>query len=259
MVVATIIPMFLVIMVKDMAGLADLYAIGVVGAIAANLGSTSTDKKIVLAGWERSLMFGTFIIMAAIETSLFIDKPHARVFAVTILAIGLILRGLAREHAGKKKTPVLPANVSLLEPVGAPRSDDSVRDPLLCAVRGVGNTLDFALEEASELGRRLYVLFVREQAVVTREDRERTWQQDSDARQVFDYAHSKAGKLTVIPCYAVSDSPADTIVDVAATFGVARLILGAPQRSTVVNLLRGNIVRQVSNLLPENIQLLVYA
>src|ERR1051326_7106351 len=58
MIVATIIPMFLVILVKDMAGLADLYAIAVVGAIAANLGSTSTDRKIGLAGWERSLMFG---------------------------------------------------------------------------------------------------------------------------------------------------------------------------------------------------------
>jgi amino acid transporter/nucleotide-binding universal stress UspA family protein len=259
MIVATIIPMFLVILVKDMAGLADLYAIGVVGAIAANLGSTSTDRKIGLAGWERSLMFGTFIVMAAIETSLFIDKPHARVFAVTILAIGLILRGLAREHAGKKKVPVLPPNVSVLEPVGPPLPEDPARDPLLCAVRGVGNTLDFALEEAAELSRRLYVLFVREQAIVTAEDHERTWQEDPDARVVFEYARSKAGKVTVIPCYTVSDSPADTIVDVAATFGVARLILGAPQRSAVVNLLRGNIVREVSNLLPKSIHLLVYA
>jgi nucleotide-binding universal stress UspA family protein len=259
MVVATLIPMLLVVMVKDMAGLADLYAIGVVGAIAANLGSTSTDKKIGLAGWERTLMFGTFVVMAAIETSLFIDKPHARVFAVTILAIGLVLRGLAREHAGKKKATPLVATTPAAEPVVGLRHEDSSRGPLLCAVRGVGNTLNFALEEAVELRRRLYVLFVREQAVITREDRERKWQDDSEARVVFDYAQSNARGIMVVPCYAVSDSPADTIVDVAATFGVDRLILGAPQRSALLKLLRGNIVRQVSTLLPESIHLLVCA
>jgi hypothetical protein len=76
----TVIPVILVVAVKDVAGLADLYAVGVVGAIATNLGATSTDKKLHLGRWERSLMFCTFLIMAAIEVSLFIDKPNARVF-----------------------------------------------------------------------------------------------------------------------------------------------------------------------------------
>src|SRR5438046_2612905 len=43
MVLATVVPMLLVLLVKDMAGLADLYAVGVVGAIATNLGASSTD------------------------------------------------------------------------------------------------------------------------------------------------------------------------------------------------------------------------
>src|SRR5439155_24042307 len=103
MISAAIIPAFLVLLVKDMAGLADLYAIGVVGAIATNLGATSTDKHLKLAAWERYLMFATFLVMAAIELSLFYDKPHARVFAVTVLAVGLILRGLASERAAKRK------------------------------------------------------------------------------------------------------------------------------------------------------------
>ena len=48
-------------------------------------------------------MFGTFIVMAAIEMSLLIDKPNARYFAVTILAVGLILRGLVQERRMKKE------------------------------------------------------------------------------------------------------------------------------------------------------------
>ena len=70
MIVATVIPAILVLAVKDMAGLADLYAVGVVGAIATNLGASSTDRKLDLVQWERVLMFFTFLIMLAIEISL---------------------------------------------------------------------------------------------------------------------------------------------------------------------------------------------
>jgi len=79
---ATIVPMSLVVLVKDMAGLADLYAVGVVGAIATNLGATATDRKLSIKGWERTLMFATFVVMAAIEISLLVDKPNARYFAI---------------------------------------------------------------------------------------------------------------------------------------------------------------------------------
>ena len=44
-----------------------------------------------------------------------------------------------------------------------------------------------------------------------------------------------------------------------ATLGASRVILGAPQRSALMNLLRGNVIREVSNSLPEEIDLLVYA
>jgi hypothetical protein len=235
--------------------------VGVVGAIATNLGATSTDRKLDLAGWERSLMFVSFLIMAGIEVSLFVDKPHARVFAITILAIGLFFRGFAIERSTRKKadkplpaSPEVAVRTSSLTQEGVPGNE-----PLLCAVRGIGKTLDFAIEEAKDGNRPLYVLFVREQAVITPEDGQRKWNQDEEALGIFDYVRSKASALTFIPCYAVSDSAADTIVDLAATLGVSRLLLGSPQRRTLINILRGDIIRQVSNLLPENIHLLVYA
>ena len=144
---------------------------------------------------------------------------------------------------------------TVLEPLVPPAGAAAFREPLLCAVRGIGKTLDFAIEEARDTNRPLYVLFVREQAIVTSEDRERKWRADPEARHVFEYLRRKAPDLPAIPCYSVSDSAADTIVDMAATLGVSRLILGSPQRSTLINLLRGNIIRQVSDFLPENIHL----
>ena len=263
--VAALVPALLVIAVRDVAGLADLYAVGVVGAIATNLGAVSTDRTLDLPIWERVLMFGTFLIMAAIEISLFIDKPNARVSALAVLAVGLVLRGLAAERATKrsaaeaalaasvdKKVPSLPNLLS-------PSAREPTGSPILCAVRGIGRTLDYAIEAAKETDRPLYLLFVREQPTMAPGDRRRKWAEDDEAISIFKYASEKADGLRLLPCYAVSDSTADTIVDIAATVGASHLIVGAPQRSAIVNLLRGNIIRDISNILPEDIHFLVYA
>ncbi|MEP6667529.1 MAG: universal stress protein [Chthoniobacter sp.] len=261
MVVAAIIPMVLVIAVKDMAGLADLYAVGVVGAIATNLGASATDGKLGLFRWERVMMFITFLIMLVIEISLFVDKPAARVFAVTILAIGLILRGLAVEHAKRKEKAEAPAIATVTMPI--PKFQHEITTatgaPLLCAIRGTGRTMKFAIEEARETNRPLYLLYVREQPVLAEGDRRRKWQQDPEAVRIFTEASDLADGHTVLPCYAVSDSPADTIVDIAATVGASRVILGGPKRSGLISALRGNVIRQISQLLPEEIPLLVYS
>jgi amino acid transporter len=262
--IATVIPAILVVAVRDMAGLADLYAVGVVGAIATNLGASATDRKLDLARWERVLMFCTFLIMSGIEVSLFIDKPNARLFALAMLAVGLVLHGLAAERAEKRRAAEAARALKPATPVPAvPRLPVLEREttgaPMLCAVRGIGRTLDFAISEARETDRPLYLLFVREQPVLAPGDRRRKWMEDEEASAIFKYASEKADGVRMLPCYAVSDSAADTIVDITATVGASRLIVGAPQRNMLVNLLRGNIIKAISDILPEEIHFLVYA
>ena len=141
-------------------------------------------------------MFGTFLVMAAIEISLLIDKPNARYFAVTILAVGLILRGLVQERRMKREAPkvVTPGPNRPANDVAPPLSnrDGSADKSILCAVRSAGRTLDFALREAAEVGSRLYVLFVREQPFMTEQDVARKWPQDHAASEIFDEAKRKA-------------------------------------------------------------------
>ncbi len=264
MALATIVPMLLVLLVKDVSGLADLYAVGVVGAIATNLGATATDRKLTIKKWERGLMLVTFVVMSAIELSLLIDKPNARYFAVTILAVGLILRGLVQERRMKKQAAQAPE--ALPVSVKAPTNEGGAVVPasaeaILCAIRGTGRTLEFALREASETGRRLYLLFVREQQFMTEQDTKRKWQDDPEASKIFSEARDRTGEKSATPlfCYAVSPSAAETIVDIAATLGASRVILGAPQRGSLMNLIRGSVVREVSHALPEDIDLLIYA
>lgn len=263
MLLATIVPMLLVIAVKDLSGLADLYAVGVVGAIATNLGATCTDRKAVLKRPERILMFATFIVMAAIEVSLLIDKPNARYFAFTILAVGLVMRGLVQERRIRLgKSAPEPGPLASLPSLGqlAPASRDAHADrSMLCAVRSCGRTLDFALRHAEESGRRLYLLFVREQRFLTDDDRKRKWTEDEEARAIFQCAKQFAGARPPFFCYAVSESAPEAIVDIAATVGASLLILGAPRRNALVSLLRGSVIREVSDHLPEEIGLVVYA
>jgi len=261
LIIAAVIPAILVVAVKDIAGLAELYAVGVVGGIATNLGATSTDKKLDLAPWERVLMFCTFLVMAAIEISLLIEKPGARVFAGSVVAVGVILHGIS--IAGKRMHPAEPIPEGARSPSEEPHFEfpegTTYGSPMLCAVRGVGETLDFAIEIAKDMRRPLYMTFVREQAILTLEDRKRHWTDDLEARKIFECAKKKADGHPVLPCYAVSDVPAHTIVDIAINVGASHLILGAPRRNMLVKLIRGNLILQVSRLLPEKIHLLVYA
>jgi nucleotide-binding universal stress UspA family protein len=235
--------------------------VGVVGAIATNLGATSTDENLKLAPWERVLMFSTFLIMAAIEVSLLIEKPGARVFAGSVVAVGLVLHGIS---VVRKRMPSAVPSPELKEvPAEEPHFEfpegKSYGSPMVCAVRGLGGTLDFAIEIAKDMNRPLYVTFVREQAILTLEDRKRHWTDDLQARKIFDGAREKAAGHPILPCYAVSDFPAHTIVDLAISVGASHLILGAPRRNMLVKLIRGNVILQVSRFLPEKIHLLVYA
>ena len=65
--------------------------------------------------------------------------------------------------------------------------------------------------------------------------------------------------VNVLPVYAVSDNPAGTILDIAATLGVDILMLGAAHRSAMAKLLRGDVVTEVARNLPENIQLVIHS
>ena len=96
-----LLPIFVLLFISDILGLASLYAIGFVGAIAVNLGATSTNPALSLKTWNRVFMFGTFIVMLLIEITLFIDKPHARTFVLSILGLGFLMRALVAERKEK--------------------------------------------------------------------------------------------------------------------------------------------------------------
>src|SRR5439155_4613903 len=68
--IAAIVPAVVVLIFPNVVALSGLYAIGVVGAIAINLGTTSTNRELALRGYERSMMFVLTAVMIAIEATI---------------------------------------------------------------------------------------------------------------------------------------------------------------------------------------------
>jgi nucleotide-binding universal stress UspA family protein len=266
--IAVALPLLVVVFSPDTKSLMELYAIGVVGAITVNLGSCLLNKKkLRLALWEFALMLVTFVTLFAIEITLAKTKPNALFFIVCILVVGLSLRAWSQKRAGFE-TVVLTreqaAAVSKPEKLAPLKPNFEPGQAILVAARGFTPVLKFALEEAKLRKGNLYVLYIKQLSVALPgplANAERPlWQNDRQAAEImygmFDLAR-EAG-VSALPVYAVSDNPAGTIVDIAATLGVDILMLGSPHRSALAKLLRGDVVTEVAKSLPDNIQLVIH-
>ncbi len=263
---ATSLPSIVVIFSGDLTSLMGLYAIGVVGAITVNLGSCTFNQTLKLAWHERAVMGITFVILFCVELAIARNKPDALFFAICVLGLGLSLRAYAQRRAGLRTVTVSQEVAAAVEPASVPpfQLDLSPNQNILVAARGLTPVLRFALEEARFRNGSLYVLYVKELAValpgpINQAERPR-WQDDGQASQIM-VTMIELGRqhgVAVVPVYAVSDSPATTILDLAATLGVEMLMLGAPQRHTLARLLKGNVVNEVADSLPENIQLVIH-
>jgi nucleotide-binding universal stress UspA family protein len=251
---ATILPVLVLNIDDKVEGLAALYAIGVVGAIAINLGSCAFAKSIPLKGYERVTMKGTFFVLAAVWVTIALSKGYALLFVAIVLGFGLALREITRRHRqAAPAAPKLATVVPITPAIGSP--PEFLGQFILVAARGWTPALQFALEESRVRGAQLLILYVREVAVNI--DMGSKWQDDPDAKALFTRLESEARGLKVNKLYSVSDSPADTIIDIAATFGVDTVVLGGSRRATLVNLLKGNVVARVAANLPESMHLIV--
>ena len=248
--------------------LAGLYAIGVVGAIAVNVGSCAFNKALPVKWYDRTLFLITFVILFAVELTLARTKPDALFFVVCVLGIGLGLRAWSHKRSGLQTITVTHEVAEIVSPAKIeslrPKCIEGQR--IMVAARGVTPVLRFALEEARLRKATLCVLYVKEVAVFmplpkygSASGRAR-WQDDPQAAAIMSLM-LKAGEdagVEVLPVYAVSTDPSATILDLTATLGVDYLMLGAQHRFSMAKLLKGNVVERVAAGLPEDIQLIIH-
>jgi nucleotide-binding universal stress UspA family protein len=266
LVVAIVIPIAVLALTKDFEALAGLYAIGVVGAIAVNLGACSFNAKLDLNWFERLIMGATFLVLALVEITIAKTKPDALFFAVIVLFIGLAVRAYSHKLSGIKTVTLARQVAEMVSPESmeamVPHLEEGQK--IMVAARGITPVLSFALDEAVLRKAVLCVLYVKEIAVYIPAGRIEAgrgrWQDDPEASAIMSLM-IKMGKergVCVLPVYAVSEDAAATILDLSATMGVDYLMIGTSHRRTLANLLRGNVVHTVAQQLPDSIRLVIF-
>ena len=260
------LPSVVLLFTSSFTALAGLYAIGVVGAIAVNVGSCAFNRTIDFTWYDRLLFGITFVVLFAVEFTLAHTKPDALFFVTCILVSGLALRAYTLKRQGLTTLTVTREVAKMvtpdLEATLQPRLEEGQK--IMVAARGVTPVLRFALDEAQLRKATLCVLYVKEVAVYfsggpARLGRAR-WQDDPEANAIMSLMLKLGDErdVCVIPVYAVSQDAAATIVDLSATMGIDYLVIGATQRTALTNLLRGSVVTNVAQHLPESIQLLIF-
>lgn len=265
--IAVGIPILILAVTKQFEGLAGLYAIGVVGAIAVNLGACTFNKRLDLKWYERGIMGLTFALLAAVELTIAKTEPEALFFAICVLGVGYGLRAYSHKLSGLKTVTVSRGVAAMVTPDLAastmqPRLDEGQK--IMVAARGITPVLSFALDEAQLRKAVLCVLYVKEIAVyfsaaTTVLGRTR-WQDDPEANAIMSLMLKLGAErgVCVLPVYAVSENASATILDLSATMGVDYLMIGASQRNALVHLLRGSVVTNVAAQLPDEIRLIIF-
>jgi len=260
------LPALVLLFAANFTALAGLYAIGVVGAITVNVGSCTFNRAIGFTWYDRVLFGITFVVLFAVEFTLAHTKPDALFFVTCILVGGLALRAYTLKRQGLTTVTVTRQVAAMVSPdmvaTMQPRLEEGQK--IMVAARGITPVLSFALDEAQLRKATLCVLFVKEVAVYfsggpARLGRAR-WQDDAEANAIMSLMLKLGAErdICVLPVYAVSQDAAATIVDLSATMGIDFLVIGATQRTALANLLRGSVVTNVAQQLPDSIQLLIF-
>ncbi|MFL6499965.1 MAG: amino acid permease [Candidatus Udaeobacter sp.] len=266
LIVAVAIPILVLAIMRQFESLAGLYAIGVVGAIAVNLGACTFNKHLGLRAYERIIMGATFLVLALVEITIAKTKPDALFFAVCVLGVGLGFRAYSHKIAGLKTLTLRREVAAMVTPDLASTVQTRIQEGhrIMVAARGITSVLGFALDEAQLRNATLYVLFVKEIVVFyagnpTAPSRPK-WQDDPEAAAIMSTMLKLGAErnVYVLPVYAVSEDAATTILDLTATLGVDYLVIGASQRNAMSKLLRGSVVTNVAQQLPESIHLIIY-
>ncbi len=280
--IGTLIPMATVLLAPDVGVLAELYAIGVVGAIAINLGVCGTNKKLAIKEWERIAMLILAIFMTAVWVTIAWEKPRALMFAGAIMGVGLLARFMARNYSkiGQwmlapvphlyhgETPPAFPTPARSLEATRSPSPAETKapsvpgwKKKYLVATRGNPNLLRFAFEHAKSQDAEILLLFIRYVAVDTGGARQQDLEVDAEALALETMSEQLATEYGV-HCrflYTTATDVAESLLDIAVTHGVETVIVGASRRGGLWRAMKGDVIQSLGYLLPESISLLITA
>ena len=257
LVVAVAIPSLVLIAEHDLVRLAALYAIGVIGAITLNLGSSATNFNIPLKRQERLLLFAGSIILFFIELTIAYEKRQALIFATSIVSVGLLLR-----FAAKKFVPVpvefLVPSIEVLTVAEAKEISPLYRSSSLVAIRTLNpHLLNEAALRVKALGENsLYIHYIEEAPVAPGLTE---FEPSKESIELLGQAMQELEKkgINAIPVWQLGDNPGKLISLAAEELGVNTVMIGTTRRSGLIRLLRGDVLRTLARHLPQECHLAI--
>ncbi len=262
LIAAVVMPVLVLVFERDVVRLAELYVIGVCGAITTNILSCAINRHLDIHKGERWGMWVLGAFLLAITLTIAVTKLNATLFAGGVVGLALATRGAMRIFARPAPEPLETPAMGWLAEV---RRQEPVIDPsspkIMLAARGRYQS-EFAVDLAKRRKATLFTVFVRTLRLMdlTPGQLPRV-EEDPDAQQALGTTAVLARQAGVpfIPIYIVSPGVAEEIVDHTVTYGCDTLILGKSRRSPFSRKLEGDVISQVARLLPDEVALITRA
>ncbi len=261
LIVAAILPGLLLLVSSDTKFLAELYAIGVVGAIAINVLTCAYNRALDIRVWERRCMWALGVFMAVVFATIVVAKPNAAIFAGIMVSAVLTARFGVQTRAKMKAAELaapMPEDGWLAELKRDPLPMDPSRPRVMLAARGRGQS-EFAVDLARRRGATLFVMYVRVVRVLDMapgtvpkvED-------DPEALQSLGSvaALARRYRVPIVPIYVTSTDVSGEILDYTVTYGCDTLIMGKTQRRAFARAIEGDVISRVAQQLPSGVALI---
>jgi amino acid transporter/nucleotide-binding universal stress UspA family protein len=260
LILACVLPGGLLLISADTKFLAELYAIGVVGAIAINVVSCAINRKLEIGPWERRAMWALGVFMSAVFITIVVVKPNAAIFAGVMVGGVLSARFFVRQQRAAAAARALPEPEIgwLAELRREPVRLDPAKPRIMLAARGRYQA-EFAIDMARRRGATLFAIYVRTLRVLDmRPGTVPRVEDDPQAQESLGTVAVLARQYGVpfIPVYVSSPEIAEEILDYTVTYGCDTLIMGKTRRSMFARKVEGDVVSQVAQHLPDGVALI---
>jgi amino acid transporter len=260
-IVACALPAGLLLVSSDTKFLAELYAIGVVGAIAINVLCCAYNRALDIRRWERSAMWALGGFMTIVFVTIVVAKVNAAIFAAIMVGGVLAARFAVHQRARIKSAQLateMPEHGWLAELRQEPLPMDPSRPRIMLAARGRGQA-EFAVDMARRKNATLFAMYVRTLRVMDMgpgsvprvED-------DKEALETLGSMAALARKYRVpfVPIYISSPNIVEELLDYTVTYGCDTLVMGKTNRGLFSRAVAGDVIAKVAENLPAGVALI---
>lgn len=261
LIVACALPMGLLLIVgPDAKVLAELYAIGVVGAISINVLSCAVNSKLEIGRWERRGMWGLGGFMTLVFLTIVVAKPHAALFAAIMISVVLVARfgmQMKRRRDERMKLP-MPEKGWMAELLAPMLPMNPSKPRIMLAARGRFQA-EFAVDMARRRGATLFAIYVRTLRILDTGPEAAPQLEDDPAAQESlgtIAVLARQYRVPLVPIYVCSPSIVEELLDYTVTYGCDTLIMGKTRRGALARSLEGDVVSQVAQHLPDGVALI---